>query len=214
MEKHPTWKFQALYTGLDWEQCFTDAAEMYPTRNLAQNISTGAYGICKAWYSSREYSNFQSFNWAANTWNGTSGGNWFQASEEAVRYCMDPRNFLNDKNVFMFLSCAGKMGETVEESTEIIQKIFTNKGIAYWNQSRETANIYVDEEVRNPEYDAYLELKAEKEAQESSIAEELEKDPEFEAPEITVTLPEEIPPETIEVRTYMTYAEALGRICQ
>ena len=41
--------------------------------------------------------------WQTNTWKQWEPG-WAGASEETVRYYMDPRNFLNENDIFMFES--------------------------------------------------------------------------------------------------------------
>ena len=43
------------------------------------------------------------YNWQTNTWKQWEPG-WAGASEETVRYYMDPRNFLNENDIFMFES--------------------------------------------------------------------------------------------------------------
>lgn len=43
-----------------------------------------------------------SYDWVNNTWITTNGG-WTGASKEIIAYYMDPRNFLNDTNIYMFL---------------------------------------------------------------------------------------------------------------
>ena len=43
------------------------------------------------------------YNWDTSSWNGFDGSSWVQASEDIIRYYMDPRNFLNEKYVFQFL---------------------------------------------------------------------------------------------------------------
>lgn len=83
MEDHPGWNFELLYTNL--------------------NFSSAVYG---------EYSNH-----SANLVPSSSGSEWicpvcgtklydtgwYGASDKAIAYYMDPRNFLNDSNVFQFL---------------------------------------------------------------------------------------------------------------
>ena len=82
-KKHPTWNFELLYTGL--------------------NFNTAVFG---------EYSNH-----SANLVPSSSGSEWicpvcgtklydtgwYGASDKAIAYYMDPRNFLNENNVFQFL---------------------------------------------------------------------------------------------------------------
>ena len=44
------------------------------------------------------------YNWDNSSWTGFDGSNWVAASQDIIRYYMDPRNFLDDTYVFQFLS--------------------------------------------------------------------------------------------------------------
>ena len=48
---HPEWKFVAFYTGLTWDECFNDNAEIYPSRNLAYGYINGQLYFPTSWYS-------------------------------------------------------------------------------------------------------------------------------------------------------------------
>ena len=82
MKAHPTWNFEFLYTGL--------------------KFSNAVYG---------EYSNHSAnlIQTTAGEWLCTTCGTyqyypgWYGASDKAIAYYMDPRNFLNESNVFQFL---------------------------------------------------------------------------------------------------------------
>lgn len=45
-----------------------------------------------------------SYNYYTNTFTNLGGNNWHAANEETVAYYLDPRNFLDEKSVFMFES--------------------------------------------------------------------------------------------------------------
>ncbi len=42
------------------------------------------------------------YNWSTGTWVNTNGG-WTAASKEIIAYYMDPRNFLNSNDIYMFM---------------------------------------------------------------------------------------------------------------
>lgn len=44
------------------------------------------------------------YNWDNSTWTGFDGSNWVAASEDIIRYYMDPRNFLDETYAFQFLN--------------------------------------------------------------------------------------------------------------
>lgn len=76
--KHPTWNFEPVQTGLDWQYVITKESSC--GKNLIQT-SDASYidATCKDGY-----------------------GSWYPASKKAVAYYMDPRNFLTEKYIFQY----------------------------------------------------------------------------------------------------------------
>lgn len=82
-KKYPNWKFTALYTNLDWN--YVIKQENVFGKNLVP----------------KNYS---------DNWKNTTPGQydvevdrgWVDSSKQAVEYCMDPRNFLNEVRIFQF----------------------------------------------------------------------------------------------------------------
>jgi len=87
---HPNWNFKILYTGLDWYEVIQNEYVGHgatPTNLIPANSST--------------YNN----NWICSIC-GTKvydTGDWHCASKDAIEYMMDPRNFLDESNIFQFL---------------------------------------------------------------------------------------------------------------
>lgn len=79
IEAHPNWKFELLYTGVK----FSDAV-------------AGEYSVRKRNLVPTDYGG----EWIAGTTLYDSG--WYAASEKAIAYYMDPRNFLNNTDIFQF----------------------------------------------------------------------------------------------------------------
>lgn len=90
--QYPNWVFKAKKTGLDWNTVIENEALL--GRNL---VSSGSVSSWKSVESG-------AYNWDNSTWTGFDGSNWVAASEDIIRYYMDPRNFLDDTYVFQFLS--------------------------------------------------------------------------------------------------------------
>ena len=87
-EQHPSWKFTPVKTSLKWKDA---VAKM-----------TANPGVNTIWYSyTPAYKSVVEgrYNYLTDTY---SGGKFPAASEKAVKYFMDPRNFLNERNVFLF----------------------------------------------------------------------------------------------------------------
>jgi beta-N-acetylglucosaminidase/P2-related tail formation protein len=76
---HPNWNFELLYTGVK----FSDAV-------------AGEYSVRKRNLVPTDYGG----EWIAGTTLYDTG--WYAASEKAIAYYMDPRNFLNDTDIFQF----------------------------------------------------------------------------------------------------------------
>lgn len=79
MNAHPNWNFEFLYTGIK----FSDAV-------------AGEYQVRKRNLVPTEYGG----EWISGTTLYDTG--WYGASEKAIAYYMDPRNFLSDTDVFQF----------------------------------------------------------------------------------------------------------------
>ena len=84
-KEHPNWNFKILYTKLNWEDVIK--AENAHKKSLLPATYTAGQGfVCET---------------CKNTL--YEGGGWKCASSSVVQYLMDPRNFLNEYNVFQFL---------------------------------------------------------------------------------------------------------------
>ncbi len=88
--QHPTWIFNAVQTGLDWNTAV--ASELQGTSSLVETGSKSSWKSTEA----------GKFDWTSSTWPGFDGATWVGASQEIVAYFMDPRNFLDDSYVFQF----------------------------------------------------------------------------------------------------------------
>ncbi len=75
-QAHPNWFFVKQDTGLNWQTVVDN--ENYKDRNLISSSMGDAYK------------------------NGEYGSGWWYASEAAVEYFLDPRNFLDESRIFQF----------------------------------------------------------------------------------------------------------------
>lgn len=91
-QAHPNWVFKPVYVG-DTFDCAVGQQMAVASRALVSTY----YNECFRSMLDRDY------NWQTNTWKAWEPG-WAGASEETVRYYMDPRNFLNENDIFMFES--------------------------------------------------------------------------------------------------------------
>ena len=89
--QYPNWTFTAFQTNLDWNTALKN--ESVIGRNLVASSSISS------WKSTET----GAYDWGTGTWPGFDGSSWVQASSDIIAYYMDPRNFLDEVNVFQFL---------------------------------------------------------------------------------------------------------------
>ena len=88
-EKHPNWTFTADITGLPFD--VATSKESVIGKSFIQSNYQG--------YFSTESG---SYDYLTDTFKVMEGSNWYAASKEVVAYYMDPRNFLDERFIFMF----------------------------------------------------------------------------------------------------------------
>lgn len=108
-ELYPNWKFEAQHTGLDWDDVI--AAESELGINLVAGTSPSS------WKSTQE----GAYDWESCEWIELDSGGWVAASEDIIKFYMDPRNFLDSTYVFQFLKQS--YDESTMTSDEIQKKI-------------------------------------------------------------------------------------------
>lgn len=88
--QYPKWIFVADHINYDWEEVV--ANESLVGRNLIENSSISS------WKSTEP----SAYNYTTGTWYGFDGLAWVAASKEIIKYCLDPRNFLDSSTIFQF----------------------------------------------------------------------------------------------------------------
>lgn len=91
-QKYPYWQFVAYRSGINWNDAV--AAECKLGVNLISNSKS------EAWKSKEA----GAYDAATGKWTVFDGTTWVAASKAAISYYMDPRNFMNERNIFMFES--------------------------------------------------------------------------------------------------------------
>ena len=91
-QAHPNWVFKPVYVGDTFDYA------------VGQQMAVASRALVSTYYNECFRSMLdRDYNWQTNTWKQWEPG-WAGASEETVRYYMDPRNFLNEDDIFMFES--------------------------------------------------------------------------------------------------------------
>ncbi len=91
---HPNWKFVVQDTGVEWASLFTLDAQCYVGRNVVMKSDPISYRSTQS----------GAYVWETDTWVSQDAGGWYQANQQTIAYNMDPRNFFNEKDIFMFES--------------------------------------------------------------------------------------------------------------
>ncbi len=93
--QYPSWGFKAAVTDLDWKDVVYNEANppVYPGISLIHDYSISSWKSTKNGF----------YNWTTSSYTPFDGTKWVCASDELVAYYLDPRNFMDDQSVFMFL---------------------------------------------------------------------------------------------------------------
>ncbi len=123
-KKHPNWKFTALYTNLDWNYVINQE-NVFGKNLVPKNYSD-------SWKNTKP-----------GEYNVEVDSGWVDSSRQAVEYCMDPRNFLNEVRLFQF---EGLSYDAHTNNLDGIEKIlygteFYNTKVSYLNSNGTTINM-------------------------------------------------------------------------
>ena len=108
---HPEWNYMAYHTGLQWQEVIDMESRLgynlISGSNLAyRSVAEGAYDVVNK--------RFYVYD----------GSNWYCANRETISYYIDPRNFLNQYNIFMFLNLSFHESETPETIQKLLDTTF------------------------------------------------------------------------------------------
>lgn len=111
-EKHPNWTFTLFYTRLDWEEVIKNEGHSDNRKNPL-NLIPDSSKYPEDWKC--EIDRDKTYD------NGT----WLCASDKAIKYQMDPRNILNEDNIFQLKELAYvENAQTVEGISKITDNTF------------------------------------------------------------------------------------------
>ncbi len=113
-EMHPTWTFKAIKTNLNWKDAVE--AESAIGVSLIQGNKE-----CEGYYSTLG----GSYDYKKDEFFVKEGTNWYAANSDVVAYFMDPRNFLNDMNIFQFSTLESNPSlQTIDAVNEVLKGNF------------------------------------------------------------------------------------------
>lgn len=113
-ESHPNWKFTAYKTGLNWNDVVNAESVVGISFVQVTDIAKGAK------YISLENGSYDPIS---KTYIVKEEPNWYAANSQTVAYYLDPRNFLTEKEIFMFENLGYN---STYQTLEVVQNIFKN----------------------------------------------------------------------------------------
>lgn len=117
-KNHPNWDFQTIKTGLNWNDVITAESSVGKNYIYAKDPN----GV-DAVYLSLDGGSYDAEN---KTFIQQSAGGYYAANKYTVAYYIDPRNFLNDRDIFMFESNYYNSEHSDEQLSTAISYIFKN----------------------------------------------------------------------------------------
>lgn len=114
-QEHPNWTFKVEYTDLTWEEVINGEHQGHSVSSSPSNLvpaTSASYGglwICEICGTQRY-----------------DTGSWYCASTEALEYMMDPRNSLNNSDLFQFMQLSGSGDFNNDTVRNTLKKIRPN----------------------------------------------------------------------------------------
>ena len=109
-EKYPCWEFKPYKTGLKWSTVINNESKV--------GLNLLSINKSYAWKSTEA----KAYDWTKDRYIPYDGSTWVTASKKAVKYYMDPRNFLDERGIFQFESLEYQRGSQTQSGVENILK--------------------------------------------------------------------------------------------
>lgn len=105
---HPNWIFMADHLSMTWDEAVAEESKV--GKSLVASSSKAS------WKSMMQYA----YNWDTGKYVSYDSGGWYTAEREVVEYYMEPRNFLNENYIFMFLDQSYNSKVQTKEGLQLI----------------------------------------------------------------------------------------------
>lgn len=132
-DKYPNWTFVPQKTGLNWDDVITGERTPHASQMIQKqsSLSSAYYCKCASCYKNGSYVIQE-------------GSSWVSASEAAVKYYMDPRNWLNEKYVFQFESTKYSSSQTKKGVEAILDGTWMHDSLITYKSTTGTTKTYSD----------------------------------------------------------------------
>ena len=126
-EKYPNWEFKVYNTGLDWQTAVNGERDPHSKQRIGvyESKSLPADYLC-----------------SCSKCKGVVQDSSYAASEKAVKYYMDPRNWLDEKHIFQFETTNGGSGQTREGVESILKGTWMYKSTVRYTNTYGNQKLY------------------------------------------------------------------------
>lgn len=128
-KKYPTWQFEPFITGLTWSAAVSGERTPH-NKQLIESVVQDSYKC------------------ACSSCKGVvqEGPNWVSASQTAVEYYLDPRNFLNEQYIFQFESTEYNSSQTIGAIETILSDTWMHKSYITYLDAQGNTCTYLEDE--------------------------------------------------------------------
>lgn len=116
-KKYPKWKFEAVQTGLDWSTV------------IQKESINGVNLVPKSGNDATKSTAAGAYDWTTNQWTIFDGSSWVGANPKYISYYMDPRNFLNETDIFQFEGLSYSKSQTIDGVSAILKDTFMEQDV-------------------------------------------------------------------------------------
>ena len=139
-DKHPDWDFRVYKTSLDFNGFInTEYDGIYKGWSLIED--TGRY------FDGYKSIDSWSYDYLTDTFNNSfigGGRNWYAANKQVIGYYLDPRNFLNERQIFMFETLSYNSQYHTREGVEAMLSNTFMIGFADSEQEKTYVDAFMD----------------------------------------------------------------------
>lgn len=144
--KHPEWQFKVMNVDIDFNNFIKLEYDGY-SKGWSLIEDTGRY------YDGYKSFDSWSYNYLTDVFsNNFSGGgsNWYAASRETIAYYVDPRNFLDERYIFMFENLSYNKNYHTRDGIELMLKgTFMESGYADTENQKTYADAFIDAALKH-----------------------------------------------------------------
>jgi hypothetical protein len=139
--KYPNWVFEPFKTELDWQTAVNGERSSHSKQVIQKSSSYGDAYYCQCEKCKPN-----------GTYKIQEGSSWVSASEQAVKYFMDPRNWLSEEYIFQFESTSYASNQTIAGVESIISTTWMKDANITYKSTEGQSLTYKDSKGNTVKY--------------------------------------------------------------